>query len=97
MSNLDTLLTNVALKDFLDSAGLMDANDGQFYVEPVLTAETLSDYENGCFFWAGKEIDNFGEITVTALGKIQMKKGDVRKTFYYIDFKNEMQNVTFIL
>ena len=95
-NEMTNLLTNAALIEFLATEGVMDSDDNSVYTDVVYTAEPIGNFKTKAAAWKGEANENLDGIEVTVLGQYQVKSGDKRKSLFYIDFKNDNQNIVLV-
>jgi hypothetical protein len=84
------------VKNYLASESIIDENDGEIYASKVeLTRDTLVDFKNNCESFKGYECEKFEGQKIEILKNFQFKKGDVRKTLFFIENK-DAQNLVII-
>jgi len=84
------------VKNYLASEGVIDENDGEIYASKVeLTRDTLADFKNNCESFKGYECEEFDGQKIEILRNFQFKKGDVRKTLFFIENK-DAQNLVIL-
>jgi hypothetical protein len=82
------------VKNYLESESIIDKDDGEIYASTVeLTRDTLADFKNNCESYQGYECEEFEGQKIEILKKFQFKKGDVRKTLFFIENKDSQNLV----
>jgi len=82
------------VKNYLASEGIIDENDGEIYASKVeLTRDSFDDFKNNSWSYTAIGIEEFEGQTIEILKNFQFKKGDVRKTLFFIKNKDSQNLV----
>jgi hypothetical protein len=77
---------NEQVKNYFISESIVDGDDGEIYASKVeLTRDTLADFKNNCESFKSYECEQFDGQKIEILRNFQFKKGDVRKTLFFIE------------
>lgn len=80
---------NEKTKNFLIEEGVFDESDGEIFAQKFeLTSENFDNFKQACASFKGYEIEEFEGQVVKILRNYQLKNGDVRTSFIFVENKN---------
>lgn len=88
---------NEKIIKILIEEGMVDETDGEIYSKKIeLTRDSLESFKNNCESYSSCESQEVDGQKIQILRNFQFKKGDVRKSLFFIKNNNDEQNLVLI-
>lgn len=94
---LEFNILNEKIRKFLIEEGVIDQGDGEIYAKTIIyTRDSLQNFKENCENYSDHERINFEGKKIQILRNFQFKKGDVRKSLFFLENNDGGQNLVII-